>query len=120
MAARTVNDKPDGCKLLTAASARRTKGVRETYSMTDLTYLRDAPDFEQMADAQHQCVPCKLCGGKAVIYDAGVGAGYYIRCENHGAFRAAMRCLVGDNRLGGWAYNVAAWWNRLHAEVKDA
>lgn len=39
MAARTVNDKPDGCKLLTAASARRTKGVRETYSMSDFTRI---------------------------------------------------------------------------------
>lgn len=40
MAARTVNDKPETRKLLTAASARRTKGVRETISMSDLTNLK--------------------------------------------------------------------------------
>ncbi|HEX7857361.1 MAG TPA: hypothetical protein VF503_27070 [Sphingobium sp.] len=69
---------------------------------------------EQMIDAQAQCVPCKLCHGKAVITDAGPGSGYYIRCENSGVFRAANGCMVGDQRLGGWAYNVMDWWNRLH------
>lgn len=82
--------------------------------------LRDARqrlnEYEQMQDAQAQCVPCKLCSGKAIITDAGPGAGYYIRCENSGAFRAAAGCMVGDQRLGGWAYNVMDWWNRLHSQ----
>lgn len=70
---------------------------------------------EQMLDAQEGCVPCKLCGGDAVIYDAGIGAGYYIRCSGTKSFRSSEGCLIGDNRLGGWAYNVRDWWNRLHA-----
>ncbi|TCM25149.1 hypothetical protein [Novosphingobium sp. ST904] len=72
-------------------------------------------DHEAMADAQAGCVPCKLCGGRAVITDAGAGAGYYVRCENSGAFRSAEGCMVSDQRLGGWAYNVMDWWNRLHS-----
>ncbi|GEM_PF-3214919 len=72
-------------------------------------------DHEAMADAQAGCVPCKLCGGKAVITDAGVGAGYYIACENSGAFRVAQGCMITERRLGGWAYNVMDWWNRLHS-----
>lgn len=72
------------------------------------------PEHEQMRDAQSQCVPCKLCGGMAVISDAGIGAGFYIRCQNSGAFRAYNGCMVNDVRLGGWAYNVMDWWNRLH------
>ncbi|GFE73495.1 hypothetical protein [Novosphingobium sp. TCA1] len=77
-------------------------------------------DHEAMADAQAGCVPCKLCGGKAVITDAGVGAGYYIACENSGAFRAAQGCMITERRLGGWAYNVMDWWNRLHSSPTSA
>jgi len=74
-------------------------------------------DHEAMADAQAGCIPCKLCGGKAVITDAGLGAGYYVRCENSGRFRAREGCMIEDRRLGGWAYNVMDWWNRLHAKT---
>jgi hypothetical protein len=78
--------------------------------------IRDTMSFhEQMLDAQSQCVPCKLCGGKAVISDAGIGAGYYIRCENARSFRKSGGCMIKENRLGGWAYNVMDAWNRLHA-----
>jgi hypothetical protein len=69
---------------------------------------------EQMLDAQAGCVPCKLCGGNAVITDAGVGAGYYIRCRNSVSFRDYKGCMLDERRLGGWAYNVMDWWNRLH------
>jgi len=72
-------------------------------------------DYEQMIDAATTCIPCKLCGGKAVISDAGIGAGYYITCENSRKFRPHTGCMIGQERLGGWAYNVADWWNRLHA-----
>lgn len=70
---------------------------------------------EQMLDAQSQCVPCKLCGGNAIISDAGEGAGYYIACSNSQSFREAKGCLITLRRQGGWAYNVMDWWNRLHA-----
>lgn len=76
---------------------------------------RDLSHHEQIQDAQSQCLPCKLCGGKAIIRDAGIGAGYYITCENGGTFRSADGCLISDRRLGGWAYNVMEWWNRLMA-----
>ena len=77
---------------------------------------RDAlTDHEQMADAERQCVRCKLCGGRAKITDAGVGAGYFIECANGSAFRKSEGCLLAERRLGGWAYNVMEWWNRLHA-----
>lgn len=77
---------------------------------------RDALDYhEQMLDAQTGCVPCKLCGGKAVITDAGTGAGYYIQCGNSLSFRDHKGCMLDGRRLGGWAYNVMDWWNRLHA-----
>jgi len=69
---------------------------------------------EQMLDAQAGCAPCKLCGGKALVTDAGTGMGYYIGCENSGAFHAATGCMVDPQRLSGWAYNVMDWWNRLH------
>ena len=69
---------------------------------------------EQMLDAQSLCAPCKLCGGHAVISDAGTGAGYNIRCSNSVSFRDASGCLIDHRRLGGWAYNVMDWWNRLH------
>lgn len=75
---------------------------------------------EQMIDAQKGCVPCKLCGGSAVISDAGCGAGYYIRCENGNDFRKSNGCLIADQRLGGWAYNVMDWWNRLHRTTQTA
>lgn len=91
--------------------------------LTDLTDLTDRPlevrrdltDHEQMLDAQSQCVPCKLCGGSAVISDAGLGAGYYIRCGNSLSMRDSKGCMLDERRLGGWAYNVMDWWNRLHA-----
>lgn len=70
---------------------------------------------EEMLDAQKGCVPCKLCGGSAVVTDAGTGAGYYIRCSNSRHFRDSSGCLIDERRLGGVAYNVMRWWNRLHA-----
>jgi hypothetical protein len=70
-------------------------------------------DTEEMLDAQAGCIPCKLCGGNAVITDAGIGAGYYISCSNGRSFRPSNGCLIDDRRLGGWAYNVRDWWNRL-------
>ena len=76
---------------------------------------RALSDHEQMLDAQSQCVPCKLCGGEAVISDAGRGAGYYIACKNAYTFRPSSGCLITERRLGGWAYNVMDWWNRLHS-----
>lgn len=76
---------------------------------------RDALSYhEQMLEAQAGCVPCKLCGGKAVITDAGAGAGYYIRCDNSLSFRDHKGCMLDERRSGGWAYNVMEWWNRLH------
>jgi hypothetical protein len=75
---------------------------------------------EQMLDAEKGCVPCKLCGGRAVISDAGYGAGYYIRCGNSRTFRYSEGCLIDERRLGGWAYNVRDWWNRLHAIATEA
>lgn len=72
-------------------------------------------DYEQMQDAQKQCVPCALCGGKAVISDAGAGMGYYINCSNYSSFQSSRGCMIDQQRLGGWAYNVMDWWNRLHA-----
>jgi len=71
---------------------------------------------EEMLDAQAGCVPCKLCGGAAIISDAGIGAGYYIRCGNSVTFREHRGCLITERRLGGHAYNVRDWWNRLHSE----
>lgn len=73
---------------------------------------------DQMLDAQAGCLPCKLCGGSAVITDAGIGAGYYIECGNSLSFRDEKGCLLDGRRLGGWAYNVMDWWNRLHADAK--
>ncbi|WP_150131805.1 hypothetical protein [Sphingomonas carotinifaciens] len=69
---------------------------------------------EQMQDAQKGCAPCALCGGRAIINDAGSGAGYFIRCSNSQIFKASEGCLIEQRRLGGWAYNVMDWWNRLH------
>lgn len=74
---------------------------------------RLTPD-EQMQDAQRGCAPCALCGGHAIINDAGSGAGYFIRCSNSQIFKASEGCLIEQRRLGGWAYNVMDWWNRLH------
>lgn len=71
---------------------------------------------KQMADAQEQCVPCRLCGGKAIITDAGPGYGYYIECGNSTSWRPSQGCLIDQRRLGGWAYNVMEWWNRLHGD----
>lgn len=77
---------------------------------------RDALNHhEQMLDAQAGCVPCKLCAGSAIITDAGIGAGYYIQCGNSLSFRDSKGCMLDGRRLGGWAYNVMDWWNRLHA-----
>jgi hypothetical protein len=89
--------------------------------MTDPTQAEATADrkrlshHEQMLDAQAGCVPCKLCGGNAVISDAGIGAGYYVQCSNSFNFRDSTGCLINNRRLGGWAYNVMDWWNRLHA-----
>lgn len=75
---------------------------------------------EQMLEAEKQCVPCKLCGGAAKITDAGTGAGYYIRCENARSWsRRATGCVIDDQRLGGWAYNVMEWWNKLHGPTRE-
>lgn len=87
--------------------------------MTDAVKMAKArhalSEHEQMADAQAQCVPCKLCGGSAVITDAGIGAGYNIRCSGSTTWRPSNGCMVSDRRLGGWAYNVMEWWNRLNS-----
>lgn len=77
---------------------------------------RDALNHhDQMLDAQAGCAPCKLCGGKAIITDAGIGAGYYIQCGNSLSFRDHKGCMLDGRRSGGWAYNVMDWWNRLHS-----
>ena len=68
---------------------------------------------QQMAEAQASCVPCKLCGGKAVITDAGPGYGYNINCENW--MQRKNECFQGGTRISGWAYNVADRWNELNA-----
>jgi hypothetical protein len=76
--------------------------------------------YEQMLDAQSKCVPCKLCGGKAVISDAGPGSGYYISCGNSDPLGRSKGCLISERRLGGWAYNVMDWWNRLQVSATAA
>ena len=73
---------------------------------TENARRRALRDFEAMADAQSLCLPCKLCGGSAVIEDAGIGWGYYIRCSNATQSKRSTGCLVHQQRLGGWAYNV--------------
>lgn len=83
--------------------------------MTDPNQIAELRGHEQMVDAQTGCLPCKLCGGSAIISDAGLGAGYYIRCSNSVSFRSHRGCMIDERRLGGWAYNVRDWWNRLHA-----
>lgn len=88
-----------------------------TVTQADRDVRRNLSDFEQMIDAQCQCVPCKLCGGSAVISCAGEGAGYYIACENGNKYRPSGGCLINERRLGGWAYNVMDWWNRLHSNA---
>jgi hypothetical protein len=74
---------------------------------------------EQQRDAEASCAPCKLCGGSAVIKDAGPGWGYYIECAN--AFDSMARgrgsCLQSGVRLSGWAYNCSDMWNKLNAPV---
>lgn len=67
----------------------------------------------EMLDAQGQCVPCRLCGGKAIITDAGPGLGYSIECENAARF-SKPTCLQSGTRISGWAYNVSDLWNRLN------
>ncbi|NII59797.1 Lar family restriction alleviation protein [Sphingomonas aerolata] len=83
--------------------------------------MSDARDqlspHEQMLDAQAGCVPCKLCGGAAVVTDAGSGAGYHVRCGNSVNFRQSEGCLIDERSLSGWAYNIMDWWNRLHGEA---
>ena len=69
---------------------------------------------DQMLDAMTQCAPCRLCGGKAIIGDAGPGHGYYIECSGAERFRKPT-CLQGGTRVSGWAYNVSDLWNRLNA-----
>lgn len=72
---------------------------------------------EQMREAEESCAPCKLCGGKARITDAGPGYGYYIECENarDQIGRGRATCLQSGTRISGWAYNVSDLWNRLNA-----
>jgi hypothetical protein len=70
-----------------------------------------------MIDAQALCVPCKLCGNSAKITDAVSGWGYFIRCEGAQKHRPSLGCIIDEQRLSGWAYNVMEWWNRLHAPV---
>lgn len=91
-----------------------------TDTRTEHSRRQALSDHEALIDAQAGCLPCKLCGGKAVITDAGVGAGYYIACENSGAFRAYQGCMITERRLGGCAYNVMEWWNRLHSTPAPA
>jgi len=74
---------------------------------------------DQMRDAQSRCVPCKLCGGKAEITDAGVGFGYWIKCSNSHE-RAKPECCQSGTRISGWAYNVSDLWNRLNASPPTA
>ena len=69
-------------------------------------------DDEQMREAEAACVPCKLCGGKAKIEDAGPGWGYVIGCENYA--RREDSCYQYGARISGWAYNVADRWNELN------
>ena len=73
-----------------------------------------ASHHDQMLDAMAQCVPCRLCGGKAIIGDAGPGHGYYIECSGAERFRNPT-CLQGGTRISGWAYNVSDLWNKLNA-----
>lgn len=80
----------------------------------ELRRRQSLSNHEAMADAQRLCAPCKLCGGAALITDAGPGFGYYIRCENSWKPRAKDACMVQDTRLSGWAYNVMELWNRQH------
>lgn len=68
---------------------------------------------QQMREAEASCVPCKLCGGKAVISDAGPGYGYNINCEHW--MQRRNECFQGGTRISGWAYNVADRWNELNA-----
>ena len=77
---------------------------------------------EQMREAESSCVPCKLCGGKSKISDAGPGWGYYIECENaHDKIgRGRATCLQSGARISGWAYNVSDIWNRLNAQTGHA
>lgn len=70
---------------------------------------------EQMCEAEASCIPCKLCGGKAKIQDAGPGWGYYIGCENYG--QRKNECFQQGSRISGWAYNVADRWNELNAAL---
>jgi hypothetical protein len=79
---------------------------------------RSSMSFDaQMREAEESCPPCKLCGGKAEIKDAGSGWGYYIGCSNSDFAMAQGRatCLQSGTRLSGWAYNVADMWTRLNA-----
>lgn len=68
---------------------------------------------QQMREAEASCVPCKLCGGKAIITDAGPGYGYNINCEHW--MQRSNECFQGGTRISGWAYNVADRWNELNA-----
>ncbi len=79
---------------------------------------RNALTFdEQMREAEASCAPCKLCGGKARITDAGPGWGYYINCER--AYDRMQKgreiCLQSGTRISGWAYNCSELWNGLNA-----
>lgn len=82
--------------------------------MSERTRRNSLTHDEQMHDAASQCIPCKLCGGKAIITDAGPGYGYNIECENATRF-TRQTCLQSGTRISGWAYNVSDMWNRLNA-----
>lgn len=86
---------------------------------SELNRRRSLSDHEAMQDAERLCVPCKLCGGRAKITDAGAGWGYEIRCENSRTSRPSKGCLIDERRLSGWAYNIMDWWNRLHSSSAE-
>lgn len=81
----------------------------------ELSRRRSLSNDAAVADAESLCAPCRLCGGKAKITDAGPGCGYYIRCDGINRHRRSLGCMIDDQQLGGWAYNAMDWWNRLHA-----
>lgn len=70
----------------------------------------------QLEDAQKSCCPCRLCGGAAVIKDAGPGFGYFIYCENSYA-TSNPYCLQAGVTIRAWAYACSELWNKLNAPV---
>lgn len=70
----------------------------------------------QLLDAQKSCCPCRLCGGAAVIKDAGPGFGYFIYCENSYA-TSNPSCLQAGVSIRAWAYACSELWNKLNKPV---